>query len=179
MKTAIYCRPTAKGVHSFYLIIGDDEFFLFSQSYRRGVEDYYGRGVRIDEAINYSRAHRDSAITRTMDKIPMYVKYIEREYDVEVLKRTKKRYELADQISEDYFEPGMMEYLDQSDGYFDATKGSFMVRFESKGTRYEGRTEQIEKVSLGDEVSLVRDHTNKYNHNNFLILTKRILNTLP
>ena len=93
MKTTIYCKPTDKGVHSFYLIMGSDEFYLFSQSYRKGVEEYYGRGVRIDEAIKYSRAHRDSAIIRTMDKIPMYVKYVEREYDIRVLDSTKKRYD--------------------------------------------------------------------------------------
>ena len=92
MKTTIYCKPTDKGVHSFYLIYGTEEFFLFSQSYRKGVERYYGRGVMIDEAIKYSRAHNDSAITRTMDKIPMYVKYVEREFDIMVLDSTKKRY---------------------------------------------------------------------------------------
>ena len=37
MKTTIYCRPTAKGVHSFYLMVGTEEFFLFSQAYRKGV----------------------------------------------------------------------------------------------------------------------------------------------
>jgi len=91
MKTTIYCKPTAKGVHSFYLIVGTEEFFLFSQAYRKGVEGYYGRGVRINESMKYSRAHNDSAITRTMDKIPMYVKYIEKEYAIEVLEQTKKR----------------------------------------------------------------------------------------
>lgn len=91
MKTTIYCKPTAKGIHSFYLMIGNEEFFLFSQAYRKGVEEYYGRGVRIDESMKYSRAHNDSAITRTMDKIPMYVKYIEKEYAIEVLEQTKKR----------------------------------------------------------------------------------------
>lgn len=91
MKTTIYCKLTAKGVHSFYLMVGTEEFFLFSQAYRTGVEEYYGRGVCIDESMKYSRAHNDSAITRTMDKIPMYVKYIEKEYAIEVLKQTKKR----------------------------------------------------------------------------------------
>ena len=90
MKTIIYCKPTDKGIHSFYLLIGNKEYFLFSQAYRKGVEKYYGKGVHIDESMKYSRAHNDIAITRTMDKIPMYIKYIEREYNVEVLKKTKK-----------------------------------------------------------------------------------------
>ena len=91
MKATIYCKPTAKGIHSFYLLVGSEEFFLFSQAYRKGVEEYYSRGVRIEESMKYSRAHKDSAITRTMDKIPMYVRYIEKEYAIEVLEQTKKR----------------------------------------------------------------------------------------
>ncbi len=91
MKITIYCKPTEKGIHSFYLTVGTEEFFLFSQAYRKSVEEYYGKGVRINESMKYSRAHNDSAITRTMDKIPMYVKYIEKEYAIEVLEQTKKR----------------------------------------------------------------------------------------
>ena len=90
MKTTVYCKPTDKGIHSFYLVIGAEEFFLFSQAYRKGVEEYYGGGVLFSEAINYSKAHKDSAITRTMSKIPMYVRYIEKEYDIEVLNKTRK-----------------------------------------------------------------------------------------
>ena len=91
MKTTIYCKPIDKGVHSFYLIFGEKEFFLFNQAYRKGVHDFYGKGVRFDEAMKHSRAKHDSAISRTMDKIPMYVKYIEKEFDVTILNRTKKR----------------------------------------------------------------------------------------
>ena len=91
MKTTIYCKPTSKGIHSFYLLIGCEEFFLFSQAYRKGVEEFYGRGVHIDESINCSKAHNDSAVIRTMKKIPMYVKYVEKEYAIEVLEQTKKR----------------------------------------------------------------------------------------
>ncbi len=91
MKTKIYCKPTAKGVHSFYLLLDSEEYFLFSQAYRKGVEEYYGRGVRIEEAVRHSRAHKDAAIIRTMDKIPMYVKYVEKTYEIEVLEQTKKR----------------------------------------------------------------------------------------
>ena len=90
MKTEIYCKPTEKGIHSFYLVMGSEEFFLFSQAYRKGVDDYYVSGVLLNEAMNYSKAHKDSAITRTMSKIPMYVRYIEKEYDLAVLERTKR-----------------------------------------------------------------------------------------
>ena len=64
-----------------------------------------------------------------------------------------------------------MEYLDQSEGLFDIETGEVLLRFEVKGTRYEGRTEQIEKVQLYDEVLVRRDENNSYNANNFELLT--------
>ena len=63
---------------------------MFSQDFRKGVHEYFSKGVRIDEATDFSKSHRDNAIRRTMTKIPMYIKYIEKEYGVEVLERTKR-----------------------------------------------------------------------------------------
>lgn len=81
------------------------------------------------------------------------------------------RKELSQTVSSDYFEPGMMEYLDQSEGLFNAETGELLLRFEARGTRYEGRTERIEKVRLLDEVLVRRDEKNSYNVNNFELLT--------
>lgn len=81
------------------------------------------------------------------------------------------RKELSQTVGVDFFEPGMMEYLDQSEGLFDIETGEVLLRFEVKGTRYEGRTEQIEKVQLYDEVLVRRDENNSYNANNFELLT--------
>lgn len=87
------------------------------------------------------------------------------------IQKLHERHELADTVGPDYFEPGMMEYLAQSDGSYDPATGRLILRFESRGTRYEGRTEQIEKVRLGDAVRIIRDKENSFNHNNFLLLT--------
>ena len=84
-----------------------------------------------------------------------------------------QRHELSGTVGPDYFEPGMMEYLEYSDGIYDETSGEIMLSFESRGTRYDGRTEQIEKVKEGDEIRIVRDEFNPYNHNNFRILTRK------
>lgn len=91
MKTKIYCEPTDRGVHSFFMISDGQRYYLFSQDYRKGVQEYYAKGVSLNESINYSRSHRDRALVRTMNKIPMYVKYIEKEYGIEVFEQTKKR----------------------------------------------------------------------------------------
>jgi hypothetical protein len=91
MVTTIYCTPTAKGVHSFYIEASGETHFVFSQAYRPGVNEYFRDGVRLDDALNFSRAKGDNAIKRTMEKLPSYIKYIEREYDLEILHRTAKK----------------------------------------------------------------------------------------
>ena len=88
------------------------------------------------------------------------------------LEKLHKRHELSKTVTPDYFEPGMMEYLDKSEGLLDAS-GEMLIRFEAKGTRYEGRTEQIEKAKLGDLIQIVRDQANPINSNNFMLLTKK------
>ena len=86
----IYCKPQ-NGMHSFYLKDKKDEYYLFSQDYRKSVQQYYGNGVHLDRAIDYSKCHRDSALARTMTKLPAYIKYIEKEYSISVLRRTMKK----------------------------------------------------------------------------------------
>lgn len=83
------------------------------------------------------------------------------------------RNELSKSVGPDYYEPGMMEYLEQSDGLYDNSTGEVILRFESKGTRYNGRTEQIEKVKVGDQILIVREKENPFNANNFVLHTRR------
>lgn len=89
------------------------------------------------------------------------------------IEKLRKRKELSETVGPDYFEPGMMEYLDKSEGLYDSSNGEILIRFESKGTRYDGRTEQIEKVNVGDQILVVRDEANQFNSNNFVLHTRR------
>jgi hypothetical protein len=97
------------------------------------------------------------------------------------VEKLHQRYELSKTVEPDYFEPGMMEYLEQSEGIFCPETGDVLIRFEVMGTRDEGRTEQIEKVQLLDEVLVRRDEKNSYNANNFELLTtaKKSLGHIP
>jgi hypothetical protein len=91
------------------------------------------------------------------------------------------RYELSGTLPSDYFEPGMMEYLDKSEGLYHHDSGELLLRFEVKGTRYDGRTELIETVNVGDPVITARDETNQFNPNNFTFFTadNRNLGNMP
>lgn len=80
MKTMIYCETQEKAVHNFYMLSEGKIYYLLSQNYRKGVQDFYHKGVRLDVSLDYSKAHKDTAIERTMSKIPMYIKYIEKEH---------------------------------------------------------------------------------------------------
>ena len=66
MRNTIYCKPTAKGIHSFYLKNDGNEYFLFSQDYRKGVNDYYKSGVSLDRAADFTKSKFDNAIIKTM-----------------------------------------------------------------------------------------------------------------
>lgn len=89
------------------------------------------------------------------------------------LEKLHHRLELSQTVTPEYFEPGMMEYLDKSDGTYDPQTGGIMLRFEAKGTRYDGRTEIIEKMKSGDTITVLRDRENPYNSNNFMMVNGR------
>ena len=86
------------------------------------------------------------------------------------MNKLQERYELSTVVGEDYFEPGMMEYLDKSYGFYNEESKKMVLRFESRGTRYEGRTARIESLKLGDTIVVARDKDNQFNSNNFVLL---------
>lgn len=88
-------------------------------------------------------------------------------------KKLHERNEIAKTITPEFFEPGLMEYPEQSDASYNESTGELIMRFESRGTRYDGRTEQIENVKLGDKIRVTRDIENTYNSNNFLLFTEK------
>ncbi len=81
------------------------------------------------------------------------------------------RYLLHETVTPTYFEPGQMEYLEQTDGHWDEASGTLTLRFEVKGTRYGDRTERIERMTVGEPLCVKRDAQNTYNANNFKLLT--------
>ena len=94
-KATIYCRTTAKGVQTFYVVVDGDEHFLFSQHYRVGVRNYFRNPKSIDQALDFSCAKGNAALVHTMEKLPSYIRYVEREFGIEVLKKTHRKNERA------------------------------------------------------------------------------------
>lgn len=91
-----------------------------------------------------------------------------------------QKFELSKTITEDYFEPGMMENLEQYKGKFDEVNNIILLRVDAKGLRYDNRTQNLEKLQVGDTIQIIRDMENQFNHNNFNINANGMsLGTLP
>ena len=92
---------------------------------------------------------------------------------IDEIRKLHDRNQRSYQIKEDFYDPGNMDFLEQVDGIYNENTGEFTIRFESKGTRYDGRTQIIEKVDLNERIHVIRDSKNKYNPNNFILYTDR------
>lgn len=91
MTSKIISFATKDGFHKLYLRHEGRDYFLFSQSYRASVKAYYAKGVTLDKALNNPCAGINAALRRTMEKLPAYIRYVEKEYDIVVLDQTKKK----------------------------------------------------------------------------------------
>lgn len=88
----VYCMADNNSKQHFYVEAKGKSYYLFSQDFRRGVQNYYASGVDLNRALDVSKAKFDAAIARTMRKLPSHLRYIEKEYDVQILNRTKKQF---------------------------------------------------------------------------------------
>ena len=91
MQPYITYENSTKGTLRFYLYAEGEKYYLFSQDYRKGVADYFKYGLRLDDVHDFSRCHNDSSIIRVLTKLPSYIKYIEKEYGITVLRQTQKK----------------------------------------------------------------------------------------
>ncbi len=91
--TKIYCRTTEKGVQTFYLSDGSQDYFLFSQDYRVSVKDYFKHGVSLDIALN-AKSNHSTAVRKTAQKLVSYIKYMESESNITIFdkRRDKKNF---------------------------------------------------------------------------------------
>ena len=80
-----------KGKTQFFLDHNGNTYYLFQQPYRKSVCAFFERGVVLNDVFNYPRAKRNPRIVKTISKLPYSIHYIESEYGIAVLERTKRR----------------------------------------------------------------------------------------
>ena len=90
----------------------------------------------------------------------------------EAVAKLQKKKELSTSIGPDWYEPGLMENLDQYLGVFDENTNTITMRAESKGLRYDERTPRLDYLSVGDPIHLVREPDNPFNSNNIRITSE-------
>lgn len=90
MKAKIFCVATNKGIQSFYVRLGGKEYFLFDQGYRKSNKVYFCNGVTVDDIGNFSTAH-STAVRNTLEKLPFYIREVERRFGIAIYDRTKER----------------------------------------------------------------------------------------
>lgn len=92
MKAIIFCRTEAKGKHTFYVKTREDTYYLFQQDYRKTNNEYFKNGVSITDINNYGGVHSTS-VRKTLDKLPIFIRYVEKEYGVAIYEKTKLKQE--------------------------------------------------------------------------------------
>ena len=85
MKTVIKCTENKLGGHSFYINHQGIDYLLFNQRFHRGVDRAFRNGLDLSESLNFKTAKGDTAILKTISKMKLYIKYIEKEYKVKIL----------------------------------------------------------------------------------------------
>ena len=91
MRNSIYCKVTGKGIHSFYLENKNGKYFLFNQNYSKSAKEFFENGVNLNEAMDFSRSRGDTVLKKTMSKLPMYIRFIEKDCDIEILNSAIKK----------------------------------------------------------------------------------------
>ncbi len=97
------------------------------------------------------------------------------------VEKINQRYELSKTITDSYYEPGLMENLDQYHGEYDFEGKTIHISTMVKGLRFDERTLRLDALSLGDSLCIVREKSNQFNSNNFAVTNIRgeSLGSLP
>jgi len=77
--------------HRFYMLDGNAEYYLFSQKYKKAVNQFYSNGVPLNRAIKHGECKRSKVLHHTMNKLKSSIQYIEKEYNISILDSTIKK----------------------------------------------------------------------------------------
>ena len=88
----IYCTdPSNVSGLDFYMRDKNREHFLFRQPYRKSTYDYFHTGVRLEKAMDFSKAGNNHMITCVMRRIPSALKYLASIDEIQILEHRRLR----------------------------------------------------------------------------------------
>lgn len=85
MKAKVFCKNIGRDKQTFYLTVNGSRYYLFTQDFRISVKEYFEGGAYVSQLFN-GTGRSNIALCKTKDKITNYIKYIEREFDLRILK---------------------------------------------------------------------------------------------
>lgn len=93
MKAQVYCNESnaREGGLDFYLKVGNESYYLFNQRWRTDVKNFFSAGVSVDRALKQNTRRASICVQRVAEKLPSYIHYIEQEYGLIILEKTKKK----------------------------------------------------------------------------------------
>ena len=78
MKSKIIVTKKNDKIH-FFLQTNGGRFFLFSQSFSKGVYQFFCKGKSESEIQAFNKWNRNPRLDKTIEKIPFYTKYVRKE----------------------------------------------------------------------------------------------------
>ena len=64
---------------NFYLLSGGKRYYLFTQAFSKGVYQFFQGGISEAELYKYKGWRKNPRLDKTIEKIPMYMRYVLRE----------------------------------------------------------------------------------------------------
>ena len=92
MRAKVYCRTVAKGIQEYYLAMDGKRYYLFEQDYRVTNRDYFKDGVDVNKIGDF-RNVRSESVRRTLDKLPKYLKKLDKRYGLGLYKKEANPYQ--------------------------------------------------------------------------------------
>lgn len=78
MKEKITITKSDNSLH-FYLTTDKGRAYLFTQHFSKGVYDYFRKGRSQRELYGFKQWDRNPKLNKTIEKIPIYIKYVQSE----------------------------------------------------------------------------------------------------
>ena len=88
-KTVIFCQNSnTHGIIDFYIKTSVGSLYLFSQKFRKSAYSHFRKGLTLNEALSFKKAHNDRAIINVIKRLPINISYIEKTYGISVMNKT-------------------------------------------------------------------------------------------
>ena len=88
-QSVVFCTQPVHGTLYFYVLTGREEHYLFGQSFRPSLWKRYRYGVLLDDALDWAKG-RYPADRKVSEKLFKMIPYIEKEYGVSLLRKSRK-----------------------------------------------------------------------------------------